>query len=57
MFTILMIKSKDKVKKFLEKHPETDTFEISVSLRLPFIEVSDILLTLEDEGLVQVIKN
>lgn len=42
--------SKKKVIEFLEKHPTTDNFEISIFLNISIPEVEEVLEDLEREG-------
>lgn len=44
--------SRKKIIDFLEKHPDTDSFEISVLLNVPIHEVRNILKGLEQEGII-----
>jgi transcription initiation factor IIE alpha subunit len=47
--------TRKKIIDFLEKHPDTDSFEISMLLNLPINEVRNILNELEKEGIIAVL--
>ncbi len=46
-----------KIMEYLEKHPDTDNFEISVLLDIPIDEVRNILKGLEDEGIISILNH
>lgn len=48
----MIMNNKEKVIKFLQKHPETDNFEIAVTLDINVNEVERILDNLIQEGVV-----
>ena len=50
-------KNKKRILDLLEKHPETDTFEISMLLNISPQDVSEVLENLEESGQIEVIKN
>jgi transcription initiation factor IIE alpha subunit len=43
---------KKKVVEYLERHPDTDNFEISILLNIPIGDVRKILGELEQEGII-----
>jgi len=50
------IKSKQKILNLIERRNEIDTFEISMSLKIPQNVVLEVINELEHEGTVQVLK-
>lgn len=43
---------KNKIINYLNKHPDTNNFELSIKLNLSIQDIDNILENLEDEGLI-----
>lgn len=47
------LKLRKKILDLLDRYPETDTFELSVLLDIPYSEVLDVIEELERESLIE----